>query len=193
MPRFTRSALAAVCCAAAGGGGALAVGAVTAAPPVVYNACVARSSGALRISTPSGCRRGEYPISWNNTGPAGAPGATGPQGVAGAQGPAGQPGAVGQQGPAGTLGPLTYVQSISNAIPPGGSGSEAVRCPHDAPMLVSGGQEAVIVAPSGGLGGEALAHLVNAYPLPPFTWVATYENVGPVPIVIRVHAACAPA
>jgi hypothetical protein len=97
--------------AAAAGLSLLAGGAIFAAvhlgipdPAGVIHGCYHDGSGRLRLIDPSreSCRRGESAISWNVTGPAGAPGMPGP---AGAQGPAGAPGSTGPQGPKGDPGP----------------------------------------------------------------------------------------
>lgn len=77
-------------------------------PGVMY-ACVAPTSGLLRIPTPTmrdgkqvvQCRRKEQLRTWSLTGPQGATGALGPQGVIGATGPAGPAGPAGATGPAG--------------------------------------------------------------------------------------------
>jgi hypothetical protein len=69
------------------------------------------------------CPANMTPITWNQTGPAGAQGAQGPQGPAGPAGPTGATGATGQQGvpgPAGAPGPA------GPAGPPGTSSLDAL-------------------------------------------------------------------
>lgn len=75
----------------------------------VINGCYIKSSGALRVIDPSlsKCNPAETAISWNEVGPGGPVGATGPQGpqgATGATGPAGPQGATGAQGTAGPPG-----------------------------------------------------------------------------------------
>jgi hypothetical protein len=49
---------------------------------VTYFACVTNSTGAIRIvGKATGCGTGQHKISWNNSGPKGAPGQRGPAGV----------------------------------------------------------------------------------------------------------------
>lgn len=76
------------------------------------HACVAKSSGAVRIVTDPGVcdTKREYATQWNIRGPVGPQGPQGiqgipgPQGEQGIQGPAGATGATGQPGPAGPAG-----------------------------------------------------------------------------------------
>jgi hypothetical protein len=101
----------------------------------VYQACLQHNAGVLyhvklNPSTPSGCRRDDELINWNQTGPAGAPGvkgAPGPAGLSGATGPAGpqglkgDPGLPGPQGPMGDTGPTgpsdVYYNEVQNPTP----------------------------------------------------------------------------
>jgi len=113
---------------------AAVVGAIWFAPrPAMaqaINACVNKTSGALRIS--KSCKKGERPLSWNATGatgptgpagPAGVAGGTGPAGPAGVAGgtgpagPAGVAGATGPAGPAGKVGPIANVQQLNLVDP----------------------------------------------------------------------------
>jgi Collagen triple helix repeat (20 copies) len=82
----------------------------------VYNACMLKGIGTIRLIDPSlpsssllsHCTALETPISWNEQGipgPAGAPGATGATGATGPQGPTGDTGPQGPQGPQGATGP----------------------------------------------------------------------------------------
>jgi large subunit ribosomal protein L7/L12 len=72
------------------------------------NGCLSRVGGVLRVidlDKGEKCHATlERPIAWNQTGPAGAPGAPGPAGPAGAKGEQGPAGANGEQGPAGPQG-----------------------------------------------------------------------------------------
>ena len=70
-----------------------------------------KNKGTLRVLTgTSKCRKGETPVSWSQTGPAGAPG------TPGAAGPRGDTGPAGPQGPAGPPG----ASSASDALLFGG-------------------------------------------------------------------------
>jgi hypothetical protein len=64
-------------------------------------------AGTLRVIDPAltGCRPGETPLAWNQTGPRGEPGPAGPAGASGPAGHAGDPGAPGPQGDPGPVGP----------------------------------------------------------------------------------------
>lgn len=96
------------------GGSAVAL-ATASSGPNVYQACLTRQGALYNVHAnpahPLNCRQGGSVISWNQTGPAGAPGArgatgaTGAQGPAGAQGPQGAAGANGGTGPQGPTGP----------------------------------------------------------------------------------------
>ncbi len=89
--------------AVAAGGSAAAL-ATTQGSSDVYQGCLQHNLGALYnvkvnpISPPS-CLRSDTIISWNQTGPAGAPGSQGPKGDTGPAGPAGLTGAIGPLGP----------------------------------------------------------------------------------------------
>jgi hypothetical protein len=66
----------------------------------VIHGCYATKNGALRvIDSAAKCATGEVALNWNQQGPKGDTGATGPQG------PKGDPGATGAQGPKGDAGP----------------------------------------------------------------------------------------
>jgi hypothetical protein len=83
----------------------------------MINACVNKSTGALRIvNSINSCKRAEKPLSWNQTGPQGIKSAQGPagaqgtQGLQGIQGPEGATGGpVGAQGQQGLSGPAGAV------------------------------------------------------------------------------------
>jgi len=72
----------------------------------VYNGCVTKTTGVLRIvPTGNNCKSNEYAISWNQVGPQGPAGVAGPQGEPGPAGPAGADGEDGAMGPTGPQGP----------------------------------------------------------------------------------------
>lgn len=65
----------------------------------VIHACMGERSGSVRIvSAGTSCLRGELPIQWNVSGPAGPPGSVGAQGPVGPQGPPGPSGLPGDSG-----------------------------------------------------------------------------------------------
>jgi hypothetical protein len=74
----------------------------------VIHGCYSTKNGALRvIDSAAKCANGEVALNWNQQGPRGNPGPTGPQGPkgdAGAAGPQGAPGPAGAQGPKGATG-----------------------------------------------------------------------------------------
>jgi hypothetical protein len=71
----------------------------------VLRACVAKKTKLVRlVGARAACRKTERLVTWNATGPAGAPGPIGPQGSAGAQGAQGNPGPPGTPGPKGETG-----------------------------------------------------------------------------------------
>jgi hypothetical protein len=119
---------------------ATALGSIPGDGSGMISACYKQSNGALRvIDTDAGatCGNSELPLSWNQVGPAGPVGATGPQGPAGPQGepgpqgPAGPQGEPGPQGPPGPAGSTDVAQATLNFdIGPGASRVE-VACPGD--------------------------------------------------------------
>ena len=84
------------------------------------------------------CPKGTTAVSWNQTGPAGPPGATGPAGQTGATGPQGPVGPAGPQGPAGssTAGPSGLDTTVVYAS---GTGNVPAYCPADHPYVLGGG------------------------------------------------------
>ncbi|MEO3859121.1 hypothetical protein [Acrocarpospora sp. B8E8] len=112
------------------GGGA----AYAAVPAEEFHGCVGKLTGSLRVIDPAKnqrCLALETPITWNQTGPAGVPGATGPAGPAGPPGPAGDPGPAGPQGPAGMAGVPIVRKGETVRIPPsdvGNTGDVVARC-----------------------------------------------------------------
>src|SRR5262249_23578636 len=76
-------------------------------PPVdgVFEACVDRWSGQIRLVDRAECRHDEVPIAWSAVGPQGPAGAMGATGPIGPAGPVGATGAIGPAGPPGLQGP----------------------------------------------------------------------------------------
>jgi hypothetical protein len=110
----------------AGAVGALVLGSFAWAsipgPGGVISACYGKSGGSLRVidTANTNCGGNETAISWNQTGPQGAPG---PQGPAGQQGPAGPAGPAGATGPAGPQGPKGDTGDIGAQGPKGDTGA----------------------------------------------------------------------
>ena len=99
--------VAALCGVGLGVGTTIAV-AVATTTPATYTACVTTVGGALYNVTTNGtpkCLGKDKTITWDQQGPAGLQGATGPAGATGAEGPAGPAGPAGATGPAGPAGP----------------------------------------------------------------------------------------
>jgi len=106
--------------------GALAYAAVPGATGVI-NACYNREGG-VRIIDPANdrCRSQEVAISWNQTGPQGAPGlpgASGPPGTSGPPGPLGAVGSPGATGPSGMPGAPGAPGMVGPAGPAGPAGT----------------------------------------------------------------------
>ena len=107
----------------------IAACAANSASAQVINACADNKQGALRLAPISGCKTGESPVSWNQSGPqgpqgvAGVAGPTGPQGPAGPQGPIGPDGPDGATGPTGPQGPIGLTGAPGAAGPVGPQGS----------------------------------------------------------------------
>ena len=103
----------------------------------VINGCYQKIEGSLRvIDDTETCRNSELPLSWSQTGPAGAQGPTGPQGptgATGATGATGDTGATGATGAAGTpaLSGYEIVTGPSDLIGANGQSSpdEFAFCP----------------------------------------------------------------
>ncbi len=84
------------------GGGAYAVTGGAAARGRTYRACVAKSTGAMRLlASRRRCGRRERLITWNQVGPQGVAGLRGAEGQAGPAGAPGTDGAAGAPGQAG--------------------------------------------------------------------------------------------
>ena len=146
-------------------GAGLASAAVPSTPGGAINGCYATATGALRVlDGGTACRKGEMPISWNQAGPQGLPGAQGapgPQGLTGAQGvagPQGDPGPIGlpglqgdpgATGAAGTPGAPGDQGDPGPAGPPGAPGLPGLQGPPGDP----GPQGAPgAIGPQGGIG-----------------------------------------
>jgi hypothetical protein len=87
----------------------LAGGIVLAGPAAAatINACVSKTSGAVRIiGSGLPCGAAEIALTWNTVGPVGPAGPAGPVGPAGPAGPAGPVGPAGPQGVQGPPGPI---------------------------------------------------------------------------------------
>jgi len=122
----------AVVAAVAGGGTAVAL-AVDQPSSDVFQGCLRHNQGGLynvtlNSSSPPECQPNDTRVSWNQTGPAGAPGPQGPKGDPGAQGPQGERGPMGDRGPQGPPGlpglvrrvfDLTALLGAGNPLPPG--------------------------------------------------------------------------
>jgi hypothetical protein len=107
--RFRRVALAVTAVAVVAIAGAVTYAVAGIGGGGVINGCYKTQNGQLRVIDPASasCLPSETAISWNQTGPTGSKGATGPAGPPGAKGatgPAGPPGPKGATGPAGTAG-----------------------------------------------------------------------------------------
>jgi hypothetical protein len=99
----------------------------------------ANEEGVIRLLKPGkSCRKGQKPVSWNQTGPTGVKGATGATGAAGAIGATGAAGTSGPEGiPASTawarVGPTAAVEAGHGvvSVTHAGSGSYRVKFDHD--------------------------------------------------------------
>jgi hypothetical protein len=102
-----KTVIAAVVLACAAAGIGYATSATTSASASVIEACTNTTNGNVRIVADNArdCRNGERAVSWNVTGPAGAPGLPGPKGDKGDPGPKGDPGDPGPKGDPGDPGP----------------------------------------------------------------------------------------
>ena len=122
-----RIAVAIACVLSSAAVGSLAYGAIPDRNGLIH-ACYDKQSGQLRIfdsegGSPKACGVKEVAISWNRTGPQGAVGPAGPQGLAGA------PGAVGPQGPKGDTGSMGAPGSIGPRGEPGPVGPQGATGP----------------------------------------------------------------
>jgi len=102
--------------------GLVLVGPATAASPVKdgqIRACYkakGKSKGAMRVVKGKRCKRGERPLTWSVSGPAGASGAAGSQGSPGSQGVPGVQGNPGVAGSAGSAGAGTSLASLETKV-----------------------------------------------------------------------------
>jgi hypothetical protein len=87
---------------AVGGGTAYAASSAGSSSSAALKLCAAKKSGALRLASGGGCKRGERALSINSRGT---------QGPAGAPGPGGSQGDRGSQGERGPAGPATSLES----------------------------------------------------------------------------------
>lgn len=102
------------------GGGAYAVTGGPAARGRAYRACVATSSGAMRlVAGRRRCGRRERLIVWNQAGPRGVAGLRGPEGGSGPPGAPGTDGAPGAPGAAGATSVTvrTGFSGVANCLP----------------------------------------------------------------------------
>jgi len=120
----------------------------------VIHGCYSAKTGALRVIDSSGkCANGENALNWNQQGPKGDVGATGPQGpkgdagATGAQGPAGAAGATGPAGPAGAQGPQGSQGPQGDTGATGAQGSQGPAGP-PGPSGVVGSYFLAATAPS---------------------------------------------
>jgi hypothetical protein len=104
--RFSRLAVAVIAVAVVAIAGAVTYAVADIGGGGVINGCFKSQNGQLRLIDPAtdSCNPSERSISWNQTGPAGAKGATGARGVTGATGPPGAKGATGANGTNGAKG-----------------------------------------------------------------------------------------
>jgi hypothetical protein len=117
------------------GAAGIAVSAYAAVPDSggVIHACYDTTNGNLRlVNGPADCRKGESPITWNQTGLQGLQGAAGTQGQAGTQGATGTQGPqgpVGPQGPQGPVGPQGATGDQGPMGPEGATGGQGPQGP----------------------------------------------------------------
>jgi|tagenome__1003787_1003787.scaffolds.fasta_scaffold20987843_3 hypothetical protein len=134
MTRFhltRRAAIVGAAVAAVAAGGAAAALATSSTSGDVYQGCLSHSLGALynvkvNPSAPPRCLSHDTLVKWNQTGPAGTPGATGPagpQGLKGDNGAAGSDGATGPAGPQGAKGDSGAAGPKGDAGPEGPAGT----------------------------------------------------------------------
>src|SRR2546425_1837816 len=132
--RVARYVLVAVIAFTIGGTGIVIGGGLIPSPDGTIWGCYQASNGALRlVGGPTECKGAEVAIRWNQTGPAGATGAVGPQGPSGAQGPTGPAGATGAQGVAGAARPPRAPGPAGAARPPRAPGGAGPGRPAGAP------------------------------------------------------------
>jgi hypothetical protein len=120
-------------------GGTVALGAIPGAGGKI-DGCYTKVGGIVRVidkAKGEACgSKLETPLSWNQTGPSGAPGSAGPMGEKGDSGPAGLPGGKGEKGdagPAGEPGEKGEKGDIGPAGEPGGKGEKGDTGPAGEP------------------------------------------------------------
>jgi ASPM-SPD-2-Hydin domain-containing protein len=147
----------------------------------VINGCYEKRTGILRvIDTEAGktCLRIETPISWNQTGPKGDPGAQGPRGAQGPQGEQGEPGPASLSAFAGT--PCTRAGGSAGTVRTsvGPDDVVTIRCESSG----SGGgtpTEALLVEPPALNFGQVAVSTVS-------TRRVTVTNPNDVPVALSV-------
>ena len=107
------------------GGVALAAGVIPGTDGVIHG-CYDNRSGMLRAIDPSisKCRSTETALQWNQKGPQGLQGDTGPQGPQGLQGDTGVAGAQGETGPTGPTGAQGDIGAMGPQGPQGDTGPQ---------------------------------------------------------------------
>ena len=92
--------------------------------------CYQKNNGQLRVvNGAADCRPSELPLSWSQTGPAGATGAAGPAGPTGSTGPQGPSGPTGPEGPAGATGATGPAGETGATGPAGPQGTTGTTGP----------------------------------------------------------------
>jgi hypothetical protein len=109
------------------GAGGVALATIPGGDGVIHS-CYSNTGG-LRVidAAAGGCRSNETALSWNQQGPAGAPGPAGPSGPAGPKGDTGPAGPAGPKGDAGPIGPAGPKGDTGPAGPAGISGYKFVQ------------------------------------------------------------------
>jgi hypothetical protein len=137
LPRLSRRVVIAAgsVVAIAAAGSAVALATTSSPSPTVYKGCLSHLGGLLynvevNPSSAPRCLAHDTSISWNQSGPAGPTGTSGPQGLKGDPGPAGRdgaPGATGPQGPAGNDGATGQQGPKGNDGAPGATGEQGPK------------------------------------------------------------------
>jgi hypothetical protein len=161
----------------------------------VYQACLSHDGTLYNVevnpSSPPTCRHGDTPISWNQSGPAGATGATGPQGPQGASGdtgPEGPQGAKGDTGPQGIQGVMGTTGATGDAGPQGPTGPTGPSGQNgsDAAGAFAGGTE------NGGLSSGAQYLAASGLSTPTGDGTTVFELSPNAPMVARDLAVSVP-
>jgi hypothetical protein len=146
--------------------------------PNPVNACVSKSTGAVRVVASTGqCKSSETKLVWNQSGPSGAPGEPGADGVSGYE--------------------VITTEQHETAL--SFFGGAAARCP-EGKHVTGGGAIATTDTGGSGLGGVQDGYKVlNSSPFSDVVdgqnigWRATFDINNPLndPFVLRVYAICA--